>query len=224
MAEPRAPFIVEQELAAGRGEVWRALTEPEELRRWFGWKYPGLDDEIRFIFLEHADHVPPDRIEMEDGQVIELADGPSGTVVRALRTGPPLPGDEAYDPMREGWRAFFVQLAHLLERAPGQDRRTLYLTGQGSPRAAERLDAAGGTPVARGRFGRAVVVPAPDPSGPASGVLAVLDAREPLDAPGPARMTLTVSAHGAQEDAWRALAAHWEAWWTAAVSTRAPAG
>lgn len=100
-------------------------------------------------------------------------------MVRAIRPGPE--GEQAYDGMREGWRAFFVQLAHLLERAPGQDRRTLYLTGQGVPgAAAERLDAAGGRQVAASRFGRAAVVP----GGAGAGVLAVLDAREPLDAPG----------------------------------------
>lgn len=222
MAEPRTGFTVEQEVAAGRDEVWRALTEPDELRRWFGWEYPGLEHEIRFIFLEHAVHAPPDRIEMRDGQVIELGDAGAGTVVRAIRPGPD--GDRAYDGMREGWRAFFAQLAHLLERAPGQDRRTAYLTGQGSPRtAAERLDAAGGTRVAASRFGRAVVVPQAG-TGADAGVLAVLDAREPLDAAGSARMTLTVTAHGTDAAAWREIEERWRAWWAEVVDTHAPGG
>jgi hypothetical protein len=146
-------------------------------------------------------------------------------VVRAIRQGPEPPGDLPYDGMREGWRAFFVQLAHLLERAPGQDRRTLYLTGQGSPRtAADRLgQAAGGAPVAQSRFGRAVVVSGKE-SAAGSGVLAVLDAREPLDASGPARMTLTVSAHGVDGATWAAIEDRWRAWWAEVVSTQAPGG
>jgi uncharacterized protein YndB with AHSA1/START domain len=225
MAEPRTGFTVEQELAAGRETVWRALTDPDELRRWFGWDYPGLEHEIRFIFLEHAAHTEPDRIDMRDGQAIELTDRGGGTVVRAVRPGPDPPGDEPYDGMREGWRAFFVQLAHLLERAPGQDRRTLYLTGQGSPQAvADRLGrAVDGPPVAASRFGRAVLVPGEGPAA-GSGVLAVLDAREPLDASGPARMTLTVSAHGVDGAAWAAIEGRWTAWWAEAVSTQAPGG
>jgi len=220
MAEPRTGFTVEQELAAEREDVWRALTDPDELRRWFGWDYPGLDHEIRFIFLEHAVQEPPNRIRMEDGQVIELADAGSGTVIRAVRPGPA--GEEAYEGMREGWRGFFTQLAHLLERAPGQDRRTLYLTGQGPPRAAaERLDAAaGGVRVAASRFGRAMRVP----DGAPSGVLAVLDAREPVDTPGTARMTLTVTAHGTDEAAWKEIERRWRAWWGEVVDTDAPGG
>jgi hypothetical protein len=140
-------------------------------------------------------------------------------VVRAIRPGPE--GEQAYEGMREGWRAFFTQLAHFLERAPGQDRRTLYLTGQGLPRAAaERLDAAGGLRVAASRFGRAVVVP----DGAPTGVLAVLDAREPLDAPGAARMTLTVTAHGTDAAAWTAIEERWRAWWAEVVDTHAPGG
>ena len=66
------PFRVEVTVDAPRDEVWRALTEPEQIRHWFGWEYDGLDDEIEFIFVEHAKLHPPDRIEMSDDGVIEL--------------------------------------------------------------------------------------------------------------------------------------------------------
>jgi hypothetical protein len=52
----------------------------------------------------------------------------------------------------------------------------------------------------------------------------VLDAREPLDASGPARMTLTVSAHGVDGAGWAAIEGRWTAWWAEAVTTQAPGG
>ena len=44
------PFRVEVTVDAPRDEVWRALTEPEQIKHWFGWQYDGLDDEITWIF------------------------------------------------------------------------------------------------------------------------------------------------------------------------------
>ena len=57
------PFRVEVIVDAPRDAVWRALTEPEQIRHWFGWDYDGLEDEIRVIFVEHATLVAarPDR-------------------------------------------------------------------------------------------------------------------------------------------------------------------
>ena len=62
------PFRVEVEVDAPRDVVWRELTEPERIRHWFGWEYDGLDDEIKFIFVDHAKPVPPDRIELVRGR------------------------------------------------------------------------------------------------------------------------------------------------------------
>ena len=52
------PFRVEVTVDAPRDTVWRALTEPEQIRHWFGWDYDGLEDEIRLIFVEHASLIP----------------------------------------------------------------------------------------------------------------------------------------------------------------------
>ena len=57
------PFRVEVDVDAPRDVVWRELTEPERIRHWFGWEYDGFDEEIKFIFVDHAKPVPPDRIE-----------------------------------------------------------------------------------------------------------------------------------------------------------------
>jgi uncharacterized protein YndB with AHSA1/START domain len=48
------PVIAEVEVAAPADAVWRALREPAEIRRWFGWDYEGLDEEIRQIFVDGA--------------------------------------------------------------------------------------------------------------------------------------------------------------------------
>ena len=66
------PYRVEVTVDAPRDVVWRALTEPEQIRHWFGWEYDGLDDEIEFIFVKHATLRPPDRIEMSQDGLIEL--------------------------------------------------------------------------------------------------------------------------------------------------------
>ncbi len=61
----------------------------------------------------------PDRFELEPR-------GESETVLRLY--GAPAAGD-AYDGMHEGWTTFIAQLRFAVERHPGENRRTLYLTG-----------------------------------------------------------------------------------------------
>jgi uncharacterized protein YndB with AHSA1/START domain len=67
--------IVEVMVAAPIDVVWRALRDPAEIRRWFGWDYPGLDEEVDFIFQKastasETDHTVrgidnPDRFALE---------------------------------------------------------------------------------------------------------------------------------------------------------------
>src|SRR5688572_7899414 len=106
-------YEVEVVVAASRDAVWRALTEPAEIRRWFGWDYDGLDEEIRFIFVDHADPVPPDRIRFDDdgtapSTTIELDAEGERTQVRLVASGDER-GDE-FDEIEEGWRTFLEQL------------------------------------------------------------------------------------------------------------------
>lgn len=52
MVSLAAPVIVEVTIAVTADVVWRALREPEEIRRWHGCEYDGLDGEIQAIYLD----------------------------------------------------------------------------------------------------------------------------------------------------------------------------
>jgi uncharacterized protein YndB with AHSA1/START domain len=113
--------IVEIEVAAPVETVWRALRDPVEIRRWFGWQYEGLEEEIEFIFSS-ASTADDDAHVLDGGPggTISLEARGDGTVVRVTR---PDPVGE-YDEVNEGWLTFIQQLRFYLERHPGQERRT----------------------------------------------------------------------------------------------------
>lgn len=214
MSEHRQkPFRVEVAIDAPRDAVWRALTDPAEIRRWFGWDYATLDDEIRFIFVDHAEQRPPDRIDLGGGQTIELAiDGPR-TLVRIVCAGPAddADWDDVYDAIEEGWRAFFHQLRHYLERHPGEERRTIFLGGEAAGADAARLVDATvpGRAWMASRFQRATAV---DAYG--GGLVGVASTR-PVDGDEAGRLMVTITTHGMDDAAFAALHAEWAARWTA---------
>ena len=140
--------LVEILVAAPIETVWKALRDPAEMYRWFGWNYPRLAEDIDMMFFqntqaEEATHTirdsggMPDRFELE-------AQG-AQTVVRVIRSAPV--EDESwqgfYDDVNEGWITFFQQLKYTLERHPGADRRTIFLNGRarsaGTPQPAQAL-------------------------------------------------------------------------------------
>ncbi|MDP8930634.1 MAG: SRPBCC domain-containing protein [Actinomycetota bacterium] len=210
MAEQR-PFHVEVVVHTPREAVWSALTDPTEVRRWFGWDCDGLDDEIRYIFVDHAKTAAPDRIELESGETIELeADGPR-TVVRVTRPGSLAdPDDDVYDLIEEGWRTFLQQLRYYLERHAGEDRRTVYLQGEASP--AEVLAAL--DEVVSGRLWHASSYQVAIVVDGQAGGLVVIEASSPLDSDVPGRVTVTVTSFGLGEAAFAARRHEWESWWT----------
>jgi hypothetical protein len=139
--------LIEVVVAAPIETVWKALRDPAEIRRWFGWDYAGLDEEIALIFssgasASEADHVVrfPD---MNDR--FELTPRGEQTVVRVIRAAPA--GDSSwqdiYDDVVEGWVTFVQQLRFALARHRGENRRTLYLSGRatnaGNPLPVEAL-------------------------------------------------------------------------------------
>lgn len=214
-AAEQKPFVVEVSIDAPADAVWRAVSDPAEIRQWFGWDYPSLDDEIKYIFIDHATAVPPVRLEMEGMHTIEIVPDGSRTVVRVVCASGLADArwDDIYDALEEGWRTFFHQLRYYLERGAGKQRRTLYLTGTASaPDVLAALDAAApGEPWQESRHQRAVV-PAAD------GVdLVSLISPRPLQDAQPAKVAVTVSTYGLDDAAFAALRSDWESRWTALV-------
>jgi hypothetical protein len=201
------PFRVEVIVDAPRDEVWRALTEPEQIHHWFGWQYDGLDDEIKLIFVEHAALFPPDRIEMPADGKIELEDHGARTLIRVTK-----PGDldavewkDVYGDIEEGWITFLHQLRHRIARHPTSTRRTIFRPAQGG------LPELPGEPWHESRYQRGADV---------DGELLVVFAKPEGDA------TLLVTTYDLDDEAFAAAEARWERWWSAtgAVGGVADAG
>jgi hypothetical protein len=132
---PDRAVAVELTIAAPFADVWRALRDPAEIRRWHGWEYDegdGLDGEIEIIYVNcvEADEAAG-TIAIADGSRFELEDRGEKTVVRVTMPAPAngASWDEFYADVREGWATFVAQLRFALERHPGKDRRTLQLDG-----------------------------------------------------------------------------------------------
>jgi uncharacterized protein YndB with AHSA1/START domain len=187
------PFRVEVTVDAPRDVVWRALTEPEQIRHWFGWDYDGLEDEIDFIFVQHARPHAPDRIEMSDDGLIELEDLGGRTLIRAIKPGDldAVEWQDVYGDIEEGWITFFNQLKHRLEHHPSS-RRSMIV------RKASSFPALVGEPWHESRFQRGVVT--------ADGELAIVFAKPGGDA------TLLVTAYDVGADAFTAAEQRWDTW------------
>ncbi|MEU9832369.1 SRPBCC domain-containing protein [Streptosporangium sp. NPDC048047] len=142
------PFSIEITVAAPVGDVWAALRDPERIRRWHGWLFDGLDEEVELIYGREATESAADhRLEVQGGDRFELTG--LGDRTRLRLTRPPRGADPEwdayYDEITEGWITFVQQLRFALERHPGHDRRTVFLSGTG---ASPVLEAAGLTAVA----------------------------------------------------------------------------
>jgi hypothetical protein len=213
------PYAVEQGVAAGRDEVWDAVTQPPVLRQWFGWDYVGLDAEIQQIFIDEATLWAPERMGWADGSYLEVTGDDDRSTVRAVRGGDPSADLDCYDAVEEGWRVFLAQLRFLLEERPKGLRRTIHLTGTTTGRQALALAAAG--PGQRPAHGRR-----PAPGGDAvrldnrvaqvvhrDGHLVLVAGHEPLDSPDAGRMEITVSTFGLDDAAFADLREGWAARW-----------
>jgi uncharacterized protein YndB with AHSA1/START domain len=193
------PFRVEVIVDAPRDTVWRALTEPEQIRHWFGWDYDGLDDEIRTIFVDHATLVPPHRIELSPDGTIELEDLGDRTLIRATKPGDldALEWRDVYGDIEEGWITFFNQLRHRLAHHPNATRRMIVR------RATTTLPSLPGKPWHESRYQRGADV---------DGALAVVFAKPDGAA------TLLVTTYDLDDDAFAAAESSWDTWWSSVAS------
>jgi hypothetical protein len=133
--------VVEVVIAARAEEVWRALREPAEIRRWFGWEYADIAEEITYIFEKAPVVEEGRRLDFPGpGEPFIFTLEPRGeqTVLRVVRAAPAgADWDGIYDEIVEGWRTFVQQLRFVLDHHRGETRRTLYLSGhsrEGGPR------------------------------------------------------------------------------------------
>ena len=119
--------------------------------------------------------------------------------------------DDVYDELEEGWRAFFHQLRHHLERHRGEDRRTIFLSGRAPARdVIAGVDGmAPGEPWLASRHQRATAT-----GEYGGGLVGVLAARG-VDSPEPGRVTVTVTTHGLDDAAYAETRDRWASWWRA---------
>jgi hypothetical protein len=132
MSDPGSPPQIEVTIAAPPELVWRALREPELLRRWHGWHEGGLDEEIRIIYLNEAIEDPVGFVlQLGEQDRFSLHPTTGGTIVRVTR--PPRGGESEweayYDDIVEGWQTFLEQLRFAIERHELADRRTIMHSG-----------------------------------------------------------------------------------------------
>ncbi|WP_446222535.1 SRPBCC family protein [Nocardia sp. IBHARD005] len=202
------PFQIETTIEAPLDTVWQALTETDRIRDWFGWDYAGLDDEIRYIFVDHAEQLPGHRIVLDGGQEIQVSvDGPR-CVVRVVRPGELSDARWAdiYDGIEEGWRTFLEQLRFRLERAPAESRRTIYLTGTADPAAIRDSVQTSGAEVWHSSRYQHIAIDT-------VGHLVAVGAPQPLDTDGTGPTCVTVSAYGLDDAAFAHLRQRWADRW-----------
>jgi hypothetical protein len=204
---------IEVIVAAPIDVVWRALREPEQIRRWHGWHDPTLDDEIALIYGQGARELdPPYRLEVQPDDMFELeAAGDGRTVVRIVRSEPDPSSDWAayFDEVTEGWTSFLQQLRFMLEEHPDEPRRTLFLSAARTDQSAQSLLASSptsrrgdGQPWFAAERQRGVVV---DELGPGLLIVAVK--------PGGAGAMSILTSYRQDDEAFAGTAEAYTTWW-----------
>ncbi|MGA7397219.1 MAG: hypothetical protein WBW62_07205 [Solirubrobacterales bacterium] len=205
------PYEVSVETRVAPARLWKAITDVEQIACWFGWDAETLADEIRFIFIDNP-VVEHDRMRLTSeglgGMYLEVAASGENSLIRAVQPGDD-PDDGEVDLMKEGWIAFFHQLRRYVEDHTGEERRTLYLTGEGNGTevSASLLARLPGEVWFDGRHTRVV---ATDDLGYG---LMVLSNTPPLASGETGTLTLTLSTWGLSDNEFSQLAESWFDWW-----------
>jgi hypothetical protein len=237
--------LVDVTIAAPVDEVWRALREPDQIRRWFGWDADSLADEIDFIFAKHAEASDADHVIRFVGtdDRFEVAPSGDGAVLRVVRAvAADAEWDEVYDEMTEGWIAFVQQLRLALGRHRGEERRTIYLSGNareaGAPLPSRALGlrelAAGpaGGPAALDGAGerlegevwhRSAHQSAMSVGSWGDGLLIANDRPPSEKAPNGGGWVL-LTTYGLDDAAFEALRSRWQEWWSDRYTDAPPDG
>jgi hypothetical protein len=197
------PYDVEVALAAGRDEVWDAVTQLPVLRQWFGWDYDGLEAEIEQIFVTEATLLAPERMGWADGSYLEVTGDDDTCTVRVVRESPHHVDADRFDAIEEGWRAFLTQLRFYVSERPAGPRRTVYLTGETTGRQALSLVKGDWTPVGP----RMSWIADPD------GHLVVVGSHAHLGAHAASHVEVIVSTYGLDDAAFAACRDDWTHRW-----------
>jgi uncharacterized protein YndB with AHSA1/START domain len=149
-ATPREEVLrIEVTIGAPVDTVWRALRDPDQVRRWHGWHADELDEEIKLIYETGAHETDrPYVLIVEPDDLFELEEVEGGTLMRIIRSKPDPNSEWAayYDDVTEGWISFLNQLRFMLERHPDEERRTVFFSAESSTSTPDALIA--GSPAA----------------------------------------------------------------------------
>ena len=114
--------------------VWLAFRDPALIRRWYGWEFDGLDEEIRTIFTEGAVIDRAAGTIHLGGHLFTFTPRSTETHLQVSRLHPVVEHGEIdwerqYGDIEEGWISFLQQLRFSLARHPHQRRRTIFFAG-----------------------------------------------------------------------------------------------
>lgn len=122
---------VEVALPAKIDAVWQAFRDPEQIRRWHGWDYEGIEDEIKEIYTDGASVVEEGRLLHIGGHHFAFEESGDITTVRVTRAAASDGTDWSgfYLDIEEGWLTFLQQLSFALARHWNENRRSFYVSG-----------------------------------------------------------------------------------------------
>jgi uncharacterized protein YndB with AHSA1/START domain len=224
---PNEPPTIEVTIGAPVATVWQSLRDPELIKRWHGWHFDTLDEEISLIFgnpqsVDEVNHV----LVAHGGDRFELTEVPGGTSVRIIR--PPYVPDEEwsayYDDITEGWTSFLQQLKFMHEAHPGEERRTIFVMARGSadglPTLLSRPPVELGEPWFSSAHQQGVVLPSLGPG------LLITAAKKPVadeDGPMAADAMAIITTYGLDDGAFDKQREAWTRWWRSVYPDAEPA-